>query len=852
LEETHNSNSLKPANKLAASEHDSRVLSDNYVIIGPLGETDCSEVVIIRELSSGRHLLAKTITTSNEAVQERFHAAILEHGRLQQENIVQTVDWRTSDDGRPVLITEFLEGISLSDLIDEVGTLEDDDEITIFLFQLCDALQYAHSQNIIHGGLKPSNVVITKPDDAIIVKVVDFGAINRTRELPERPDIAGSPYLSPEQRNGEATFKSDVFSLAAVAYQLITGYLPFLKIDDGRVLDEAASELAPIFEYRPDIPEADKLGDVLARALDWDPAKRTATIHEFRKGLNDWYRSISSDSYEPEEDEEEDIASQAEAQNNLAAAAAVMEAAAQAASGVQKSLASAAETTAPPATPERVVVPVSAEWAPAVPKATKAPVSVPLDAATATGDRPPTTAEVIDDANFGDFEEDEPELQPVAHTTIETSSVQATPIDAVDDSEFEQFSAEDIETIARTSPETPSIEPVSEIGIIRRAPDVSRKQPGDPGYDEFEDVDDLDDLDEVNGEGEVTFTPPENPFSTSSSSVEPVHTATGFGADIADDEFGVADPDEQDISVPSTEIGNTPVFPSPGVDSDRARQLAELDGRASESTIPPDQEHSGRFSQVARLPALQAVPGMEASIAPPPVRIKTDTELEHDKENETIKKFKKPPKRQKSKLDSTMTKLMALRSNLVEQELTVSLKFSETFAQDGPRRSPKVVIARIVASVIIFIASSVLLVSNMSVLSSVWTVTSRTLSSMLLKKQPGETDTAIGTIETVIVDPAAKKTKAGTPDPTTATAQPQPGAAVNPNVAIARSKHQTNIIYVPRIIDHRNIAPKTMPAPGTTRYSGVVYPYLFTEEAAARDPKQPRATDSPVKEVTGQ
>lgn len=719
------------------------------MVIGQLGDTDFSSVQIIRELSTGRHLLAKTITTSNESVQERFHAAILEHGRLQHENIAQTVDWRLSDDGKPVFISEFLEGISLTELIDEVGTLEDDDEITTFLFQLCDALEYAHSQGVIHGGLKPSNVVITKPEDEIVVKVLDFGAANRTRELPEHPEIAGSPYLSPEQRIGKTTVKSDVFSLAAVAYQLITGYLPFLKIDDGRVLDEAASELAPIFDYRPDIPEADRLGKVLAQALDWNPARRTATVREFRRGVTNWYHSIGGTDSEEDEYYEDEAEEQ-----------------------------EPAEAQAPAALP-----------------------------------KPAVAVDEIDDADFGELE--------VAERGEEGE--------------------EEPEQTERANADAAN-EPVSAIGLIVKPQDAAKKQPGDPDYDEFEDIDDLDDLDDL------------DELDEDDAPASPTHEAA-FGADISDDEFGVHEPDAEDTV--AAETGSTPTFPSPTAEGDQARKLEQIDKARAEFSIPPDQELSGRFSRVARLPAMQAVPGMEASVVGPPKKpepqVKTEAELEHEKEKETIKKFKKPPKRHKSKLDSTMTKLMALRTNQIEQELTVSAQISETFAQSGPRVSPKMVIVRIVASVVFFLASAALILANINTLSSAWTNTSRTLSSALLKKHPQDGATTVGDIETVVEDEVAHKKRVANSATKSSNPATETASSATPNAQPpVPGKLQTHIMYVPRVIDSRNIAPKTMPPPGSRRYTGAVYPYLYTEEAANRDLKAPRPTDSPIKEVTGE
>ncbi|MBX3137165.1 serine/threonine protein kinase, partial [Candidatus Obscuribacterales bacterium] len=288
MDEGNNLKAKSMAMTGGSDAQESRALSDNYVIIGPLAETAHSVVEIIREIDTGHHLLAKVLKESSPEVQERFHQAILEHGRLQHKNIVQTVDWRISESGEPVFITEFLEGVNLDQLIDEVGTLEDDEEITTFLIQVCDALEYAHSEGMMHGGLTPANIVITQPDESILVKIADFGFTNSSRELPENPDRLRATYMAPEQLKGEITEKSDVFSVAAVAYQLITGFLPYGTEGDG-------TQLSPIGEYRPDIPEAEKLSFVLERALQLDPDERTSSIRDFKRGVREWYQSIGDE-----------------------------------------------------------------------------------------------------------------------------------------------------------------------------------------------------------------------------------------------------------------------------------------------------------------------------------------------------------------------------------------------------------------------------------------------------------------------------------------------------------------------------------------------------------------------------
>ncbi|MBK9140958.1 MAG: serine/threonine protein kinase [Candidatus Melainabacteria bacterium] len=260
-----------------------RILAGKYLLLGIHGETELSTTYIVRDLASGQHLIAKTLKDPASDVARAFVDAAIRHGRLQHENIVQTIDYEEgSETEPPFFIEECIEGITLAELIEEVGTLEDDDEIETFLSQICEALEYAHHEGIVHGGLKPSNVMLTQAGEEVLVKLLDFGAINASRELPGNLDlITGPEYLAPEQIEGEPASKvSDVFSLGVMAYQLITGFLP----------DTDAIE--PISESRPDIACADLLDNLIQRALAPDPSGRLQSVAEFHTQVNRWYSTL--------------------------------------------------------------------------------------------------------------------------------------------------------------------------------------------------------------------------------------------------------------------------------------------------------------------------------------------------------------------------------------------------------------------------------------------------------------------------------------------------------------------------------------------------------------------------------
>lgn len=901
MDEGNNPKSESTAKQDATSASSSRALSDNYVVIGPLAETDSSIIEIIREIETGQHLLAKSLKETNQDVQQRFHDAILQHGRLQHKNIVQTVDWRLSDAGQPVFITEFLEGVNLDQLIEEVGTLEDDEEITTFLIQVCDAFEYAHSEGVFHGGLTPANVVITQPDENILVKIADFGAINISRELPEHPEKLNPAYAAPERLSGLATEKSDVFSVAAVAYQLITGYLPYGSGGDG--------EIAAIGEYRPDIPEAEKLGFVLERALQLDPDERTSSIRDFKKGVREWFYAIadfddddSSGHIEAVQEETESAIGEDEDGDS------VEEFEHSAEFEQFEASKSANELTAPEAADEED------EGGNDVRDDEQNEIEAEEELVeTSEDERNDVHEQELIGVPANEQNEVREEQELVELRAEEQYGVQDQQQEQEQEQEPEPAAEQQIanEPVIDLTPaaarKSQDLEPISPIGIIKSA-EPAPKAPGD----DLDDIDELDGLDDLDDLDDFDEPPVDHPRAQPA---QPADKPTPFGADIADDEFAFDDdtqsndypiPTPRGFAVPA-DLNATPGFSTPesvpasgvntapaasvdsvppsGFDTAPTNDLSSAppSGYAAAATpgtgSPPaagfgsptapstaptseaieplaqPEELSGRYSRVARLPAMQAVPGMEVSIAEPPKKPVSEAplgyDLDREREREQIKKFKKhkKTKRRKSKLNSTMTKLMALRSTQVEQAATVSTKISETFA-DGKREAPKTVLLRIVASSVVLTICVILMLANLDVIKSVWIVASRNVSEMLGKKeaQPSEE-----TIEEVIARKAKENADKGAASDSTQTASVPTGADPNqqvPRPVVPNSKHQTHLMPVHKVIDRRNVVPKyTPPVPGQNRYQGAVYPYLFTEEEAHRDPKKPRPTDSEIRTI---
>jgi serine/threonine-protein kinase len=192
-------------------------------------------------------------------------ARFLREGRtmvqLTSEHVARVTDVGTHDNGAPYLVMEYLEGRDLGDVVTARGPLPAP-EVVDYLLQACEAVAEAHSLKVVHRDLKPGNLFLSRrPDGSPLVKVLDFG-ISKAHEpagnkLTQTAAVMGSPaYMSPEQVRSTTNVdqRTDVWSLGVIAYELLTGKLPFeAPTMSGMFAAIVASPMVPIGQRRPDL-----------------------------------------------------------------------------------------------------------------------------------------------------------------------------------------------------------------------------------------------------------------------------------------------------------------------------------------------------------------------------------------------------------------------------------------------------------------------------------------------------------------------------------------------------------------------------------------------------------------------
>jgi serine/threonine protein kinase len=220
-------------------------------------------------------------------------------GMLQHPNILPIYDAGEEHD-KYYVVMEHIQGARTLEVYCRPDNLLRIDDVIKIIYKCAKALHYAHKRGVIHRDIKPSNIMLTTDND---VRIIDYGiAILKDADISRIEGIAGSPsYMSPEQiKSAELSSSSDLYSLGAVMYELLTGFRPFRANTLTRLLNQIIyATAAPIHSLRADIPE--ELEDVVSIALQKDPAKRFANGGELAarltrvfQGLREQYQSIDN------------------------------------------------------------------------------------------------------------------------------------------------------------------------------------------------------------------------------------------------------------------------------------------------------------------------------------------------------------------------------------------------------------------------------------------------------------------------------------------------------------------------------------------------------------------------------
>ncbi len=274
-----------------------KILAERYRITELVGAGRFSIVYKGQHLFMDRSVAMKTLQSNlveDQTIIKRFEKEAVALSKLRHPNIVSVYDCFVHTNGQPFLVMDYLDGHTLEELLNDRGAIPPK-LMRAIIFQASAGLAHAHQSGVLHRDIKPDNIILLpreKTDER--VRLLDFGFAllqGDMERLTLSGTLCGSPaYISPERWNGkELDARSDIYSLAVVMFQGLTGQLPFKASSLEELRNMHVSQEPPkLGDLVPSLKDDNLAHQILAIAMAKDPDLRYQTMKDFHNAIKLW------------------------------------------------------------------------------------------------------------------------------------------------------------------------------------------------------------------------------------------------------------------------------------------------------------------------------------------------------------------------------------------------------------------------------------------------------------------------------------------------------------------------------------------------------------------------------------
>jgi serine/threonine-protein kinase len=274
-----------------------RVLDNKYEIIKAIGGGASGTVY------KGKHkmmniiiaikVLAPQLSTQSELVR-RFEREARAAALLGHKNVLVVHDLGMTEELQPYMVMEYLNGVSLAEMLEQNGRLSVADSLDI-VSQICQGIGKAHQEGLVHRDLKPGNIMlVAEGEHTFTVKIVDFGLAKLIRpegneNLTQSGSLMGTPsYMSPEQCRSEPTdHRCDIYAIGCMLHEMLTGEKPFSATNVIEIYMKHAQDPPPLLILSNVNPEiANRLQQIVHRCLEKNKENRFQSAEELLHELS--------------------------------------------------------------------------------------------------------------------------------------------------------------------------------------------------------------------------------------------------------------------------------------------------------------------------------------------------------------------------------------------------------------------------------------------------------------------------------------------------------------------------------------------------------------------------------------
>lgn len=284
------------------------IVLDRYVFLEELGAGELTTVFLAKDLSLDRMVAVKTLKNPQPDMVLAFAAEVEKLSRLEHENLPEFLDYQECD-GYPYYIMEYVDAPTMGMLLEQIRSIETEEQIASAAIQICDVLDYLHANEIVHGNICADSIMFLEQEGEIRIKLC--GLATSTLKGVHHQDRCYESGLFPTQDIARSLADSknlDIYATTALVYQMTTGKLPFDSIDNDSLV-ESRPKLESVAFLRPDMFGVEKLDLILKKILDntqTSLSRSISSIRDLKDGIQKWIDSAYDelDLSVPDEDEE--------------------------------------------------------------------------------------------------------------------------------------------------------------------------------------------------------------------------------------------------------------------------------------------------------------------------------------------------------------------------------------------------------------------------------------------------------------------------------------------------------------------------------------------------------------------